>query len=550
MIVTHASFRLLLAIACAVTAGCSLIYAQTRERMIDKESWRDEPIRIIKLKVGGKDAEIRKKFQADDDWLKAFSVKVQNISGRPIARIVLRLDFPRPDRRSDEPMYNTNLVFGREPTESNRDELKLTQPSEFAELKIPEANLPFIRTGLRDLGYPEVVDRVRLILDSVIFADGSVWAAGDMLYPDPSNPTKKINPKIPRPEPLVRSLEYKATSTPFLPVSYVESYRRHVFGPLLQTPASVVCTTVYNLMEHPACESGSGCTFQRSNWSDGIEFLGIRNAIRGFGTTHCEHEDGTLCSATNISLFVPLPCGYIITEEQECYDNGFFWNVNNSTCQADSVNSGCSSDQWGFWNNRFDCQWVYSNCECYDSNNTPIIIDTQGNGYDLTNAPSGVNFDLDNHARADRFSWTSAGSDDAFLVLDRNGNGVIDDGSELFGSATHQTAVAGVERNGFLALAEFDKSANGGNGDGSIDSHDSVFSRLRLWQDVNHNGVTEPSELYPLSQFGVESIALDYRESRRNDQNGNVFRYRAKIYGANHKDLGRWAYDVILQKGS
>jgi hypothetical protein len=214
------------------------------------------------------------------------------------------------------------------------------------------------------------------------------------------------------------------------------------------------------------------------------------------------------------------------------------------------MNSYCSYDQWGFWNSRFDCQWVYSDCQCYDANNTPIIIDTQGDGYDLTDAASGVNFDLDNHARADRFSWTAAGSNDAFLALDRNNNGIIDDGSELFGSATHQTAVKGVDRNGFLGLAEFDKTANGGNRDGFIDSHDSVFARLTLWQDANHNGVSEPSELHALSEFGVESIALDYRESRRNDQNGNVFRYRAKIFGANHRDLGRWAYDVILQKGN
>lgn len=288
-------------------------------------------------------------------------------------------------------------------------------------------------------------------------------------------------------------------------------------------------------------------------------------------TRSCEYGP-TWCSVTQCSVHVPN-CGYTDRYNDACFNgyNGYFclqvfpteltseadcqyydynWNESHQVCQDGSTNPNCWTDQWGFWNDRFDCQWVYSDCQCYDSNNTPIIIDTQGNGYDLTNAAGGVNFDLDNHARADLFSWSSAGSDDAFLALDRNGNGTIDDGSELFGSAAHQTAVTGPERNGFRALAEFDKSANGGNGDGSIDSRDSVFSQLRLWQDVNHNGVSEPSELHTLSQFGVESIALDYRESRRNDQNGNVFRYRAKIYGTNHRDLGRWAYDVILQKGN
>jgi hypothetical protein len=181
-----------------------------------------------------------------------------------------------------------------------------------------------------------------------------------------------------------------------------------------------------------------------------------------------------------------------------------------------------------------------SGCPQYTNCHSPIVLDLGDGGYQLSTKYDPVVFDIDATGSPIRLAWTASGAPMAFLALDQNGNGTIDDGSELFGN--HTPLPSGVAANGFDALAQYDA-----NHDGIVDANDPVWSSLLLWTDLNHDGISQAWEIVPVSQSSVTAIGLEYHWTGRRDQSGNTFRYESKVWIDNgHRSTSRPVYDIFF----
>lgn len=203
---------------------------------------------------------------------------------------------------------------------------------------------------------------------------------------------------------------------------------------------------------------------------------------------------------------------------------------------------------------------------------SPVILDTTGHGFVLTDPEKGeyVSFDMQGNGNLVKLSWPKAGSGNAWLVYDRDGDGVIKDGTELFGNFTpHADWNDKPNPNGFSALGWYDLPAQGGNMDAMISKEDAIWKELRLWIDThcyktpNAPCQSLPSELHTLESKGINSLSLVVSASSKTDAIGNRYELSAPVNPVAHDvkvdehgnsccDLhmkskdGRLAYDVFL----
>ena len=155
----------------------------------------------------------------------------------------------------------------------------------------------------------------------------------------------------------------------------------------------------------------------------------------------------------------------------------------------------------------------------------PLLLDLDRNGFNLSEPGIGVTFDISAKGESNYIQWVSVGTDDGFLAIDLNDNGIIDNGSELFGKGTDLKLIGDKASNGYIALRQYDLVELGGNGDQRIDEKDKIWSSLKIWVDSNADGFSQSSEIKGISEHAINNINIKPRTTQnvnvRLDQAGN-----------------------------
>lgn len=174
-----------------------------------------------------------------------------------------------------------------------------------------------------------------------------------------------------------------------------------------------------------------------------------------------------------------------------------------------------------------------------DCMQSPVLIDLGADGFRFGAPGVGTFFDLLGNGTPRFMQWVKYGENDAFLVHDLNGNGIADDGSELFGNGTRLLLRDfQLAPNGFVGLSQFDDPGLGGDDDGYITPGDEVWHELGLWLDENADGVSVPAEMSTLEEYGISALAIvpfeyDIRDSARNWLRYWAYAFRQPASGEN-----------------
>ncbi len=155
----------------------------------------------------------------------------------------------------------------------------------------------------------------------------------------------------------------------------------------------------------------------------------------------------------------------------------------------------------------------FNRAQGFVPNRDPLALDLDGDGLETVGTTAGVLFDHDASGVRKNTGWIKA--DDGLLVFDRNNDGVINNGRELFGDNTLKYDGSGTCADAFEALAQEDT-----NGDGVVNHLDDNWGSLKVWRDLNQDGISQAEELFTLEELGITSLNLDKKAANQNVAGG------------------------------
>lgn len=272
-------------------------------------------------------------------------------------------------------------------------------------------------------------------------------------------------------------------------------------------------STISHLLAHPSC---SGDLHVKAKLIGAGSCTDVSNQV-----THGNSSSNVTTTATKLCSGLPNSVSFFTggehwwNDEDPDSEDGFSESSTSVYFNPPSCLDNCNGDPG------CECgcfQGTWDGTYCYQS---PILVKIRNNSanYNLTSLANGVMFDLAAHGIPMQTAWTRDGAPVGFLVIDKNEDGEITSGAEMFGTATVRNDGTAAT-NGFEALEDLDE-----NGDGSVDAADSRFGSLRLWFDYNHNGQSERREVLTLDQAGVRAFRTRYEERGRRDRHGNWYRF-------------------------
>jgi hypothetical protein len=417
---------------------------QGKERAVKIETFKDQPVEIVAVKVKGVPVERDRKFASDSDWLNGMLVTVKNVSDKPVVyvKVSVGAHYEKDGVRkqtSDGRNYLAaiDLMYGmrpRLPDEPPRSYFATPlMPGQTADLVFSETQRDQLYWLLRD--FSTDIPELTLWVDHVAWygEDHKMWSNGRMLWQDPNNPRLWL-PKN-NPDPPLSRLNHAARKPKFELARMLGLNRAPRYTSLVDPLPTCIYRDGGEEIKHCTAKDTGGiipCDYE----DERLFISGTKNAIAGDDTPRVCHGidgGGHACASyeEHPDTRANLNCTPPSTDTQQgCEDQGMYWNFSNNTCQESSYcpPQDCSID------GRLGGYWDPDACECEYS---PIVVDVSGNGFDLTDAIHGVRFDLNADGIKEQMAWTSPGTDNAWLVLDRNGNGTIDNGTELFGDVTN-----------------------------------------------------------------------------------------------------------------